>query len=206
MKGLEPVISKVSWVRRFCILWVTIQPVTQPKTQEIVGVAVVLSPCPLPLARIHLVNRNERSLVNKFQRWASSTPQRPGSPRALPRGGVMSHYSVLSIKCFIAAYHRKETVSRRADLSFLFLFVFLFSVWFSSTRSLHLVEGKNKNFEWQIFTSRKNNDKIIKGIYLIGSSHCGSGETNLTSIHEDLGSSPGLAQWVKHSALPWVVV
>ena len=29
------------------------------------------------------------------------------------------------------------------------------------------------------------------------SSHCGSVLTNPTSIHEDAGSSPGLAQWVK---------
>ena len=30
------------------------------------------------------------------------------------------------------------------------------------------------------------------------SSHCGSAVTSLTSIHEDSGSIPGLAQWVKN--------
>ena len=35
-----------------------------------------------------------------------------------------------------------------------------------------------------------------------GSSHRGSVVTNLTSVREDRGSIPGLAQWVKNLAFP----
>ena len=39
-----------------------------------------------------------------------------------------------------------------------------------------------------------------------GSSPCGSVEMNPTSIHEGMGSIPGLTQWVQDLVLPWAVV
>ena len=43
---------------------------------------------------------------------------------------------------------------------------------------------------------------ILQFLKMVGSSHCGAAEMNLTSIHEDVDSISGLAQWVGDLVLP----
>ena len=52
---------------------------------------------------------------------------------------------------------------------------------------------------WDYFTAQKL--KKVANRRTIGCSHRGSAVMNLTSIYEDAGSIPGLAQWVKDPAL-----
>ena len=56
-----------------------------------------------------------------------------------------------------------------------------------------------KKKSWHLFLHMIKNEHL-------GSSHCGSMVTNPTGIHEDAGSIPGLAQWVKDPELPQAVV
>ena len=42
-----------------------------------------------------------------------------------------------------------------------------------------------------------NTVKVTITMEMLESSHCGSVVTNPTNIHEDVGSIPGIAQWVK---------
>ena len=73
------------------------------------------------------------------------------------------------------------------------------------------LRGKTQSCEVKYTSTPKaTTEKLFKAIFYIitinWSSHYGSAEANLTSIHEDTGLSPSLIQWVKDPALSGAVV
>ena len=64
-----------------------------------------------------------------------------------------------------------------------------------------LKKTKKKKKKKEILLSAFKNVKMVSKDAVVGSSQRGSVETNLTSIHEDAGWIPGLAQWFKDPLL-----
>ena len=63
----------------------------------------------------------------------------------------------------------------------------------SNRGSLRFLTGKKIDQKFVIYR------EILNSFW---SSRCGSVETNLTNIHDDMGLSADLTQWVKAPALP----
>ena len=61
--------------------------------------------------------------------------------------------------------------------------------------------GRSQCYPLNIYVERGTGDCVEVQEYVCWSSHHGSMETNLTSIHEGTGLIPGLAHWVKDPAL-----
>ena len=130
----------------------------------------------VPLPELHLENT-----------WTLSLPNRLG----------MNQWS------------RKTTVTLLSPLIFLISFDCLlanFILW--TTRS------NTWEATWHIFTCHDFFSlylleymlELIKQKCKNQSSHRGSVEMNLTSIHEDIGSIPGFTKWVKDQVLPLAVL
>ena len=69
-------------------------------------------------------------------------------------------------------------------------------------RELWVVARGEKREGWAEWVKEIKRYKLSLENKSWGSSHCCAVETNLTSIHEDMGSIPGLTQWVRDLALP----
>ena len=68
---------------------------------------------------------------------------------------------------------------------------------------LNLKKRRKCNYPFVCWAGALRDPWIVSASW---SSRCGSAETNLTSMHENASSIPGLTYWAKDLVFPWAVV